>query len=59
VFLSVYNILGEKVTELIGKEMKAGSHEITFDGTNMPSGVYFYQITTGKFYQVRKMLLIK
>jgi len=57
--LSVYNIRGELVTELIDKEMKAGSHNFEFNATQYATGVYIYRITAGEFHAVRKMLLIK
>ena len=57
--LSVYNILGELVTELIDKEMEAGSYNFQFNATQYASGVYIYRISAGKFNAAKKMLLIK
>lgn len=57
--LTVYDILGQKVATLINKLMPAGVYEFEFDGSKLPSGVYFYQLTLGDFIQSRKMLLIK
>jgi hypothetical protein len=39
--------------------MPPGEYEIEFDGSNLPSGVYFYRLTSGEFSQARKMLLLK
>ena len=59
VTLKVYDILGNEVKTLVNKEKEAGYHSIEFDGRNLPSGVYFYQLTTGNFIETKKMLLLK
>ncbi|MCK9282422.1 MAG: YCF48-related protein, partial [Melioribacteraceae bacterium] len=59
VTLSIFNILGEKVTDLINKELEAGYHEIKWDASYLSSGMYIYTISTGKFRDVKKMLLMK
>ncbi|MHB2156078.1 T9SS type A sorting domain-containing protein [Calditrichota bacterium GD2] len=57
--LTVYNILGQKVAELVDQKQNAGSYRVTLNGHNLPSGVYFYKLKAGSFEQVRKMLLVK
>jgi sugar lactone lactonase YvrE len=57
--LNVYNILGNEVTTLVNKELAAGEHEITFDASNLPSGIYFYQLKAGSFMQTNKMVYLK
>ncbi len=58
--LDVFNVSGEKVATLFnGRVSAAGEQTASFDGTNFASGVYFYQLTSGKFVQTRKMLLVK
>ena len=57
--LTVFDITGRKVASIINKEISAGIHKIKFDGTNLTSGVYFYQIRTSKLVDTKKMLLIK
>lgn len=57
--LVVYNALGEKVQNIINKKYSAGAHEVKFDATNLPSGVYYYQISNGLRVETRKMLLLK
>ena len=58
-FLSVYDITGREISTLINENLQAGSYEVTFDGINLPSGVYFYKLTAGDFTDTKKMLMIK
>ncbi|MCP4728045.1 MAG: T9SS type A sorting domain-containing protein [bacterium] len=62
--ITVYNLLGSKVRELVNTFRPAGTHEIRWDGRNeqgqkAASGIYFYRIKTDRFSKVRKMTLIK
>jgi len=62
--LSIYNILGQKVTTLINGEKEAGNHQVEWDatdekGTAVTSGIYFYRIETFNFRQVKRMLFLK
>lgn len=57
--LSVYNILGERVVELVNEEKKPGYYEYDFDGSRLASGMYIYRLQTGEFSSVKKMLLLK
>jgi len=58
--LNVYNILGERVAQLINTELTAGNHEVVFNGSNLASGVYFYSLVVqDKFFEVKKMILLK
>jgi len=57
--LRVYNTLGELVSEIINEEREAGSYSVIFDASNLPSGVYFYTISTGKFIASKKMSLLR
>ncbi len=57
--LSVYNLLGQKVATLMDKPLNAGQYHVTFNGSDLPSGVYFYRLKAGKYSQTRKMLLMK
>lgn len=54
----VYDILG-RVIYSINEFKTAGSYEVRFDGSNLASGMYFYSIETGKFRDVKKMVLVK
>ncbi len=57
--ITVYDVLGRIVTELLNETRDAGIHKIIFDGSRFTSGIYFYRIDAGKFSNVKKMILIK
>jgi hypothetical protein len=59
VSLIVYDLLGREVAVLVNEKKALGSYEVTFDGSNLASGVYFYRMTAGDFVQTRKILLIR
>jgi len=57
--LTVYDLLGKQIISLINKELDPGNYEVEFDGSHLPSGIYFYKLTSGRYTQIRKMLLVK
>jgi photosystem II stability/assembly factor-like uncharacterized protein len=57
--LSVYNLLGQKVADLVNGNMDAGVHNVTFNASNLPSGMYIYEIRTNSFTAAKKMMLTK
>jgi len=57
--LGIFNAAGEKVAELVNGQMESGNHEISFNAQNLPSGTYFYRLTSGNITETKKMLLIK
>lgn len=57
--LIVYDVLGREVTRIFESSLKAGKYSLDFDAANLPSGVYFYRLTTDSFTDTKKMLLIK
>jgi hypothetical protein len=57
--LSVYNSLGEKVADIEEAEKPVGYYEVNFDATALPSGIYFYTLSSGKLTATKKMLLLK
>ena len=59
VSIKVYDVIGNLVTTLINKEVNAGVHKISFNANNLPSGVYFLQITTIRETKTIKLLLTK
>lgn len=57
--LEVFNLLGEKIAELVNKELYAGSHSVNFNAEHLPSGVYIYALTAGNYRGCKKMVLLK
>ena len=57
--LSIYNLLGQKVSTMINQPMSAGFHSVQFNANNLSSGIYFYKLTTGENSKVMKMELLK
>ncbi|MDY0083691.1 MAG: T9SS type A sorting domain-containing protein, partial [Ignavibacteriaceae bacterium] len=59
VTLKVYDILGKEVAELVNENKPAGVYEVSFNASNLPSGMYIYKLQSGSFTDVKKMLLTK
>lgn len=57
--LSVFNVLGQLVSTPVDGRLGAGSHQVTWDAGNEPSGVYFYRLEHASGSQTRKMILLK
>jgi len=57
--LSVYNIAGEKVSDLVSRPMNAGTHTISFDASGLASGVYIYRLKTETAKISRKLTVVK
>lgn len=57
--ITVYDITGKKVGEILNEELAAGSHTVNFNATNLASGAYIYQIRAGNFVEAKKMVLLK
>jgi hypothetical protein len=57
--LKLFDILGREIVTLVNEKLKPGSYQVTFDGTNYPSGVYFYRLITGDFVVTKKLILLK
>jgi len=57
--LTVYNILGQTIKELVNEIQSAGSHSVNFNAADLPSGVYIYKLKSGDYLSSRKMLLVK
>jgi len=57
--ISVFNILGQKVADLVNDYKTAGSYRINFDASSLSSGVYVYKMTAGNYTSIKKMLLVK
>ena len=55
----VYDVTGTEVQKSVVNKQPAGYYSIKFDGSNLSSGIYYYQITAGNFVETKKMVLIK
>ncbi len=59
VSLKVYDVLGREIKTLVNEIKSPGTYKITFDASELSSGIYFYRLTSGSFTQTRKMILMK
>lgn len=59
VTLEVFNVAGQRVATLVDAFQSTGTYNVTFDASNLASGLYTYRLTTGNSVQVKKMMLIK
>jgi hypothetical protein len=57
--LAVYDLLGREVAVLVNERKGPGSHEVTFDGAGLASGVYFYRLQAGDFVQAKKLVVLR
>lgn len=59
VSIKIYDVLGKEVATLVNEFKNAGSYIISFNGSNLSSGIYYYKIKAGSYEQIRKMILLK
>jgi hypothetical protein len=57
--LKIYDLLGKEVATLLHATMNPGQYTVQWDGSNVPGGVYFYQLRAGQFVQTKKLILLK
>jgi photosystem II stability/assembly factor-like uncharacterized protein len=57
--LIIYDALGREIAAPVNEQLNSDSYEIEWDGSNYPSGVYFYRLTAGDYTETKKMILIK
>jgi photosystem II stability/assembly factor-like uncharacterized protein len=57
--LIIFDVLGREVAVLVNESLSPGTYEAEWDGTNYPSGVYFYKLIASEFTETRKMVLVK
>jgi len=55
----VFDVMGREVQTLVNERLQPGTYEVTFNGSSLNSGVYFYRLTSGNFTGVKKMVLLK
>jgi len=66
VLLKIFDIIGREIHTLVNEELKPGTYEVSFDGGNLPSGVYYYNLSvlqagssTGDYSETKKMVILK
>ncbi|MCX6168389.1 MAG: ice-binding family protein [Ignavibacteriales bacterium] len=59
VTIKIYDLLGAEIMTLLNEEMSTGNYSIKFDGSNISSGIYFYQLRGGSFVETKKFVLMK
>ena len=59
VSLRIFDLLGREIITLVNEEKPAGTYKVRWNAGNLCSGVYFYQLKTGSFNEVKKLLLLK
>ncbi|HEY5533639.1 MAG TPA: T9SS type A sorting domain-containing protein [Ignavibacteria bacterium] len=57
--IKIFDILGREIAILVNEKLNPGTYEVTFDGSNLPSGVYFYKLSAGNFTETKKLTLLK
>ncbi len=59
VTMEVYNLLGQRIAVLLNKQLPAGSFNVPFNASGLPSGMYLYRMQANGFWSIRKMLLVR
>ncbi len=57
--LKLYNVIGKEVANIVNDQLESGPHEVTFNAKDLPTGTYFYKLTSGNYTETRKMMLLK
>jgi len=57
--LSIYNLLGQKISMLVSEKQKAGSYKVEWDASTLPSGVYLCRLRAGSFTATKKLVLLR
>jgi hypothetical protein len=59
VTLKIYDVLGREIAILVNEQLSPGTYEVEWDGSNYPSGVYFYRLTAENYSETKRMVLLK
>ncbi|GEM_PF-1944543 len=59
VILTIFDVLGKEVVTLVNEVKQPGEYMVQWDATGLPTGVYFYRLTAGSFFDTKKLLLLK
>ena len=55
----IYDVMGREIQILVNEKLQPGTYHVTFDGSNLAGGIYFYKFTAGEFASTKKMIMIK
>ncbi len=59
VSLKVFDVLGREVATIVNEDLQPEKYSISWDASNLPSGMYFYRLTAGSFSETKKLMLMK
>jgi hypothetical protein len=59
VTLTIYDILGRKISTFLNEDINPGFYEVEFNGSNLSSGIYFYKLSTPNYSETKSMVLLK
>jgi len=59
VSLKIFNMLGQEIASLVNDRKDAGYYQATWNASNVPSGIYFYQLQAGEYMETKKMILLR
>jgi hypothetical protein len=57
--LVIFDVLGQEIRTLVNENQQPGNYEVSFNASDLPSGIYFYQLKTGSFIRTKKMMLLQ
>jgi hypothetical protein len=57
--LKIYDVVGREVTTLVSEKLDAGPHTANWEASDHSSGIYFYQLKSGRFIETKKMILMR
>jgi hypothetical protein len=57
--LAVYDLLGKEIQTIVNQQLSPGTYEVDFNGSNLPSGIYYYKLQADEYSETKKMVLIK
>jgi flagellar hook assembly protein FlgD len=57
--LTIYDVSGRQIDELVNRKLNAGTFEVTWNGSNLSSGIYFYKLVAEGFAETKKMIMVK
>ncbi|MBK7978610.1 MAG: T9SS type A sorting domain-containing protein [Ignavibacteriae bacterium] len=55
----IYDVLGKEIAKIVNQKQNPGNYKVEFDGSNLPSGIYVYQLQVGNLFNSKKMILLK